>query len=307
MKDILRNSQNSQTNGFIDQSKVSVDGRTDYGSTKQKSSGNFSDKTVIITGASSGIGKALAFHFAKEGARVVLAARNKQKLQEIARMIRHDGGVCTIIETDVTKHHDCYYLIDKTLDIYGKIDILINNAGISMRAAFNDTDVHVLEQLMNTNFWGAVYCSKYALPHLLESKGSLVSISSISGITPLPGRSGYVASKHALDGFMNTLRIEHLKDGLQVLVVHPGFTTSDIRNRALNKDGVSQSETPRNEKQMMSAEDVAEEVGNGILHKKHDLVLTWEGKLISWLYKRAPRLSDKLLHWEMSKEPDSPF
>ena len=267
----------------------------------------FNKKVVIITGASSGIGRALALYFASNGARVVLAARNVQKLEAVEQEIIESGGQCYVVPTDVTQHHDCYYLIDKTLDVFGGIDVLINNAGISMRASFKDVDVNVLESLMQTNFWGAVYCTKYALSHLIESGGSLVSISSICGITPLPGRTGYAASKHALDGFMDTLRVEHLDSDLHVLSVHPGFTTSNIRNTALNKHGFEQRETPRDEDKKMSSEEVADEVGRAIIGRKRDSVLTWEGKLITWLYKRATDISDKLIHWEMSKEDDSPF
>lgn len=277
---------------------------TDNGS---QSSGQFFNKVVVITGASSGIGKAMALYFSSEGARVVLAARNEGRLKTVAGEIKKNGGESLIIPTDVTKHHDCYYLVDKTLEVYGTIDILINNAGISMRASFLKVDINVLERLMDTNFWGAVYCTKYALPHLLESKGSLVAISSVCGITPLPGRTGYAASKHALDGFIDTIRVEHLQDDLHVLTVHPGFTTSNIRNTALDHRGDEQQETPRDEDKMMSAESVAREVGKAIKKQKRDIVLTRDGKLITWLFKRLPGLADKILYNEMSKEENSPF
>ena len=207
------------------------------GQNGSSSSKPFNNKVVIITGASSGIGKALALYFSANGARTVLASRNESKLNKVYKIIKLNGGEALIVPTDITKHYDCYFLIDKTLDVYGTIDILINNAGISMRASFLDAEVNVLEKLMNTNFWGAVYCTKYALPHLLESKGSLIAISSICGIIPLPGRTGYAASKHTLDGFIDTIRVEHLQDSLHVLTVHAGFTKSNIRNTALNYCG----------------------------------------------------------------------
>jgi len=270
-------------------------------------SGHFLNKIVIITGASSGIGRALALHLSSMGARVVLAARGIVRLEAVASIIRERGGDAIVVQTDVTNHHDCYCLIDKTLETYGTVDILINNAGISMRANFSDVKIEVLERLMNTNFWGAVYCTKYALPHLIESRGSLVAISSVCGITALPGRTGYAASKHALDGFMDTIRVEQIKSDLHVLTVHPGFTASNIRNTALNQYGEEQKETPRDEDKMMTAEAVANEVGHAIRTQKRDIVLTTEGKLITWLYKRAPGLADKLIYNEMAKEDDKPF
>ena len=262
----------------------------------------FTNKIIIVTGASSGIGRAMANFFANHGAKVVLAARNKEKLAATAREITQAGGQCLVVPTDVGRERDCYYLIDKTLEAYGRIDILVNNAGISMRAPFAEVKLDVIRKVMDTNFWGAVYCTKYALPYLLESKGSLVAISSISGIVPLPGRTGYTASKHALDGFMNNIRIEYLKNDLHVLNVHAGFTQSNIRKRALNKNGQPQRESPRNEARMMTAAAVASRVGKAIIGKKRDITLTREGRLITWLYKLMPNLADKLIYREIARE-----
>jgi NADP-dependent 3-hydroxy acid dehydrogenase YdfG len=209
---------------------------------------NFQGKIVIITGASSGIGKACAYEFACQGATVVLAARRKDILYEIEEQIIALGGKAFTIVTDVKDINDCRSLIEQTIIQFGKLDILINNAGISMRATFEALDLTIIKELMDTNFYGTVYCTKFALPHILQQKGTIVGVSSITGLTPLPGRTGYAASKHAMDGFLNTLRLENIKKGLNVLVVHPGFTSSNIRNVALDKDGNSQQETPRNEK-----------------------------------------------------------
>jgi dehydrogenase/reductase SDR family member 7B len=269
--------------------------------------GYFKDKVIIITGASSGIGKALAMQFSAAGGKIVLAARNLNRLQDVAKNIKTNGGKAIIVPTDVTNHRDCYHLIDKTLEVYGGIDIMLNNAGISMRAGFVEVNIDVLKRVMNTNFWGTVYCTKYALPHLLESKGSLVAISSICGITPLPGRTGYAASKHAISGFMDTIRLEHLTNSLHVLTVHAGFTASNIRNVALNQYGEEQKESPRNEDKMMSAEAVAKAVVKAIKLKKRDIILSRNGKFIIWLYKRLPRIADRLIYNEMEKEAGAPF
>ena len=267
----------------------------------------FKNKVVIITGASSGIGKACAFEFANNGATVVLAARRVDELKKVEEKINKQGGKGLIIKTDVRKIDDCVNLVNETVKEYGKIDVLINNAGISMRATFEDLNLSVIKDLMDTNFYGAVYCTKFALPYLLKQKGTVIGISSISGLTPLPGRTGYSASKHAMDGFLNTLRLENKRKGLNVLVVHPGFTSSNIRNIALNKNGESQKETPRDENKMMSAEKVARIIAKASLKRERDLILTPQGKLVVWLHKNFPSFTDRILLNEMAKEPDAPF
>ena len=172
-------------------------------------------KVVIISGASSGIGKATAEVFGRAGASLVLAARNTQQLDEVVLSLQKEGIQAIGVKTDVSIEQDCKNLIDVALSTYGKIDIFINNAGISMRALFEDVSLEVLKQVMNINFWGTVYCTKYALPHLLQSKGTLIGISSIAGKKGLPGRSGYSASKFAMEGFLECIRIENRKKALQ--------------------------------------------------------------------------------------------
>jgi len=267
----------------------------------------FKDKVIIVTGASSGIGRACAFEFANNNAKIVLASRREEELIKIENKIKEKGGEAFSIITDVRKIDDCQNLINKTVEKYGKIDILINNAGISMRASFEEIDLSVIKDLMDTNFYGAVYCTKFALPYLLKRKGTVIGISSISGLTPLPGRTGYCASKYAMDGFLNTLRLENKKNGLNVLVVHPGFTSSNIRNIALNKNGKPQKETPRNEEEMMSAERVAQIITKATLKRERDLILTPQGRLVVWLHKNFPGITDRIILHEMAKEPDSPF
>ncbi len=267
----------------------------------------FNGKVVIITGASSGIGKACAFEFADNGASVVLAARQENELKKTEEEIKMHGGDAMSVKTDVRNIEDCKMLITKTLEKYKKIDVLINNAGISMRASFEDLDLSVIKELMDTNFYGAVYCTKFALPYLLEQKGTVIGISSISGLTPLPGRTGYCASKYAMDGFFNTLRLETINKGLKVLVVHPGFTSSNIRKAALNKLGVPQNETPRDESKMMHPKEVARIIVKATFNRNKNLILTHQGKLIVWLHKNFPNIADRLILLEMAKEPNSPF
>ena len=268
----------------------------------------FKDKVIIITGASSGIGLASAKLFASLGAKLVLAARSQDKLEEIASGISHDSGSDVLcVKTDVSVEEDCRNLIDKAVARFGRIDVLVNNAGLSMRALFRDLDLQVIKTLMDVNFWGTVYCTKYALPYLLESKGSVVGVISIAGYAGLPARTGYASSKYAIRGFLDTLRIEHLYDGLHVMVFAPGFTASNVRNAALTAHGQQQGQTPRDEGKMMSAEKVALYMAKGIARRKSEMILTPIGKLTVFMHNILPRLTDRLEFSYMAKEPGSPF
>ena len=267
----------------------------------------FQGKVAIVTGASSGIGKALAYELARQGAKLVVAARNSEKLTGIAQDLENKGTEVLVVRTDVTQEADCKTLIEKAYQRFGRIDILINNAGISMRAILEDLDCSVLRQVMDVNFWGTVYCTKYALPYLLATKGSLVGVISIAGFIGLPGRTGYAASKFAVRGFLNTVRIENIKKGLHVLVAAPGFTASNVRNAALTADGSAQGKTPRDEGRMMTAEKVAEYLAKGLIRRKSKMILTPIGKLTVLMHNLWPSLTDRLEFSYMAKEPDSPF
>ncbi|REJ83622.1 MAG: short chain dehydrogenase [Bacteroidetes bacterium] len=265
------------------------------------------DKVVIITGAGSGIGRALAVEFASKGSSVVISGRDIVALEDTEKLLAPFNVKVLQFQADISKEEDCRKLIEATLSHYSRLDVLINNAGISMRALFEETDLEVLRKIMNTNFWGAVYCTKYALPHLLKQKGSVVGVSSIAGKKGLPGRTGYSASKFALEGFLETLRTENLKKGLHVLVACPGFTATNIRSTSMNKEGKAQKESPRDESRMMSAAQVAAHIYEAVQKRKRDIVLTGNGKLTVWLNKFFPSLMDKLVYNHMAKEPDSPF
>jgi short-subunit dehydrogenase len=265
------------------------------------------NKVVVITGSSSGIGEACARLFAEQGSKVVLAARNEKRLTQITQDILNNGNEAIFFVTDISKEKDCKLLIEKSVSHYGKIDILINNAGISMRAILNELDTSVIQKVMDVNFFGTVFCTKYALPHILKEKGSVVGVSSIAGYKGLPGRCAYSASKFAMHGFLESLRIENLKNKLHVLIACPGFTSSNIRNTALNKDGQVQSESPRDEQQMMSPEQVAKQIYFSIKKRQNTLVLTINGKLTVFLNKLFPNLVDKLVFNHLKKEPNSPF
>ena len=252
----------------------------------------FKDKVMVITGASSGIGLASARLFASYGARLALAARGIDKLKTLASEISSDPSKVLCIKTDVSIEEDCKNLIESTVKHFGRIDFLINNAGISMRASFSKVDLNVIRRLMDVNFWGTVCCTKYALPYLLESKGSVTGVISVAGYAGLPGRTGYATSKFAIRGFLETLRMEHQGDGLHVLIFAPGYNSSNVRNAALLADGSPQGTTPKDESNLMSAEEVAQKLAWGLYRKKREMILTALGYWDVWFYKRFPRLMD---------------
>ena len=267
---------------------------------------NLSNKTIIITGASSGIGKSLATEFAKRGANLVLGARQFVTLCEIAQGLEKDYGIKAVaVQCDVAVEEDCNVLIKQAVATFGAIDVLVNNAGISMRALFNDTDIGVLRTVIDVNFWGTVYCTKYALPEILKTKGTIVGVSSIAGYKGLPGRTGYSASKFAMNGFLDALRVENLKTGIHILTACPGFTASNIRNTALDAGGKQQGESTLQEDKMMTADEVASIIVKGIEDHSRTLIMTGQGKLTVLLSKFLPGFLDKMVYKTIAKEKNS--
>ena len=252
------------------------------------------NKAVIITGASAGIGKILALKLAHKGANLILAARNKAALEITAQECDKNGGKAIVAPTDVTNPEACEKLIEDSLSAFGRIDCLVNNAGISMWARFDEiNDISLFERIMRVNYLGSVYCTYFALPHLKNSRGLLVAVSSLAGKIGVPTRSGYAASKHALQGFFDSLRVELRGTGVDVLVVSPSFVATDIHQHVLGADGkLVKTTLDRGQQKFMSSEKCADLILKAMGERKQDLVMTLQGKLGLWLKLLAPNLVD---------------
>ena len=254
----------------------------------------FNNKVVAITGGSDGIGKALIEALIPLGAKVATCGRSHDKLYTLR--MEYSNVMLHTIACDVSNEQDCRHFIESTIETFGGIDILINNAGVSMRSLFNDADTEVMRKIMDINFFGAVYCTKYALPSILERRGTVVGVSSMAGYRGLPGRSGYSASKFAMQGWLEALRTELLPTGTQVMWVCPNFTASNIRNAALTHDGTPQGESPLEEGKLMTAQQCANKIVRAIERRKRTLVMGLGSKLEVFIFKFFPRLADRMTY-----------
>jgi len=254
----------------------------------------FQDKVVVITGGSDGIGKALIEALIPLGAKIATCGRSHDKIYKL--QMEYAAVMLHAVACDISDEEECRQFIESTIETFGRIDILINNAGISMRALFTDCDINVTRKVMEVNFLGAVYCTKYALPSILENKGTIVGVSSTAGYRGLPGRSAYSASKFALQGWLESLRTEMLHSGVHVMWVCPGFTASNIRLAALDSHGAARGESVLNEGHLMTAEECAHHILKAIRRRKRTLVLTLLGKVTVLINKMAPSLADRLTY-----------
>lgn len=256
---------------------------------------SFKDLVVVITGASSGIGAALSYQLAEQGAKLVISARNMKKLSAVEETCRAKGAEVVSIQSDVTSKSECEQLISAAVQRFGTLDMLINNAGISMGADFQDVkDIEFYQTLMDVNYFGSLYCTHYALPHLLKSKGRILAISSLAGKTGVPARTGYAAAKHAVAGFFDSLRIELMAKGVSVTVIYPGFVATDLRTKSFNADGGPLNETFSKSTNAMTAEECARQSLVAALGRKRQVVMTTRAKIAQWLRLIAPRFVDRV-------------
>ena len=255
----------------------------------------FTDNVVILTGASEGIGRALALALAPQRPRLVVAARNLERLETLAEECRALGAEVMPVETDVTDAAQCRRLADNTVETFGRIDTLVANAGVTMWTRLDELeDWSVLEKIMAVNYLGAAYCTMAALPYLRESRGRIVAVASLAGLTGVPERTGYSASKHAMVGFFDSLRIELEDTGVTVTVVAPDFVVTQIHRRALGTDGRPLGETPMQESRIMTAERCAELIVDAMEKRQRLLITSRRGKLGRWVRLVAPGLIDKI-------------
>lgn len=254
----------------------------------------FENKVVAVTGGSEGIGRAIVEALLNMNCKVATCGRNSDKLYQL-QVSNPDKPLHTKV-ADVSNQTDCRRFIESTIEAFGRIDILINNAGISMKALFEDTDLDVIRQVMDVNFWGAVYCTKYALETIKENKGDIIGISAIAGNRGLPGRAGYSASKWAMQGWMEALRTELLDSGVNVEWVSPWFTHSyGATLSQARKLPPIESESPIHERGMITVEKCAEKIINAIAARKRSPVLTFRGKFTVWFSKVFPGIADRLV------------
>lgn len=255
----------------------------------------FRENVCIITGASSGIGRELALLLAENGAWLALAARNERRLHATAEACRQLGGRALVVPTDVSREGDCAALVKRTAEEFGRIDTLVNNAGISMTARFDEMeDLTPLHRITEVNYYGSVYCTYYALPYLLDAKGRVVGVASLTGKTGVPTRSFYAATKHAMAGFFDSLRIELADRGVSVTMIYPGFVQSEVRERALGPDGRPRGESHIEESSAMPADECARLIARAAARRQREVVMTLKAKVGMWVKLIAPGLMDQV-------------
>lgn len=257
----------------------------------------FRDRTLVLTGASSGIGREMALRLADAGAKLALAARSPGPLEAVAEACRARGADVLPVPTDVGVEEQCAALVALAVGRFGGVDALVCNAGISMWSRFDEVeDLAVFERIMRVNYLGAAWCTAHALPHLKRSRGRLVAVSSLTGKTGVPTRTGYAASKHAMTGFFDSLRIELADDGVSVTVAYPGFVATEIRERAFGPDGrpLGAGNSPVREREVMTAEECARRILDAAAKRKREIVMTRRAKVGQWLKLVAPGVVDRI-------------
>jgi len=253
------------------------------------------DRRIILTGASEGIGRALALALASRGARLALAARDRERLETLAQECRTRGGEAVAVPTDITNQQDLEWLVAETVKSFGGLDTVIHNAGITMWSRFDALqDLGIFERIMEVNYLAPVRLTALTLPHLRQSRGLIVAIASLAGLTGVPERTGYAASKHAMIGFFDSLRIELAGSGVDVSVIAPDFVVSEIHKRAIGPDGEPLGLSPMMQLKIMTAEECAARIVRAMEKRQRLLLMSRRGKLGRWLKLLAPGLIDRM-------------
>lgn len=262
----------------------------------------FMNKIVVVTGAASGIGAAICDRFAREGARIMLLDLDEAGVKAAAAKLRANGIDAEGYGCDVAREEECRAVIAQVIEQRGGIDVLVNNAGITQRSAFVDTDISVYRKVMDVNFFGSLYCTKAAIGSLIMRQGMIIVIESLAGVSPLLGRTGYCASKHALHGLFTSLRSEIRDTGVHIMLVCPGFVKTNLQTRALDGDGQVTTHPQSMAGKPTSAVSVADDIFNGARSRKPLLVLTPVGKLSYWISRLAPTLYERLMARQLREE-----
>jgi NAD(P)-dependent dehydrogenase (short-subunit alcohol dehydrogenase family) len=265
---------------------------------------DFKGKVVIVTGAASGIGAAICVRFAAAGAKIGLLDMDEAGVIAAAGRLTGAGADAVGIKCDVANEAECLSAVAVVIQRFGGVDLLVNNAGITQRSAFVDTKISVYRKVMDVNFYGSLNCTRAAIDSLIDRNGSIIVIESLAGLTPLLGRTGYCASKHALHGFFTSLRSELRDSGVHIMLVCPGFVNTNLQTRALGGDGQVTAHPQSVVGKPTSAEKVAEAIYQGALNKRHLLVLTPVGKLAYWISRLAPVLYERLMARQVRGELD---
>ncbi len=256
----------------------------------------FSGRVIAITGASAGIGAELARQFSGKGVWLALAARNYDKLEQVAAECRLRGAEAAAIRCDVSVEADCRNFIEATLRKYSSLDILVNNAGVSGHARFDEvTDFAWYEAMMRVNYLGSLWCTRYALPHLKKRRGQLVAISSLAGKVGIPGRSAYSPTKAAQALFFEALRLELKQSGVDITIVYPGVVATDIRLHGYGADGQPAGKSGLKEGKAMPVQECARQIIAATRSRKRELVMTLQGSIGLWLQLIAPGIVDRMV------------
>jgi NAD(P)-dependent dehydrogenase (short-subunit alcohol dehydrogenase family) len=266
---------------------------------------SFAGRTVLVTGAGGGLGRVVALRFAQAGARIAALDKDAAGVAGLRAEIESRGGQCLALPCDITDAQACAQAVAATVRRFGTLDVLVNNAGISQRSGFAATDLAVIRRVMDVNFYGAVYCTKAALAHLVAARGLIVAVSSVAGYTPLIARTGYAASKHAMHGFFASLRAELAPAGVDVMMVCPSFIATRIDRNALGGDGQPVRHAQVTIGEPLSPDAVAERILAGAERSRRLLLVGRTAWQAWWVSRLAPRLYEKLMARRLGGELES--